>query len=135
MNKKTISITLISACILAACETAPTLPSTTYLDGSKGKGLPANMSPAQRLAFVDLKMTKKEVIDVMGFPHASGSFPPNIECMSWIYTDPAYSSGVIKSNAIIVFKNGNVISSNPKSRDGCALSAYEFQALDKSSSN
>lgn len=132
MNKKTILLALLSACILSACET---LPSTTYLDGTKGKGLPVDMSPAQRLAFVDLKMTKKEVIDVMGFPHASGSFPPNIECMSWIYIDPAYSSGRIKTDAIVVYKNGKVISSNPKSGRGCALSANEFQALDKSSGN
>jgi hypothetical protein len=93
------------------------------------------MSPAQRLAFVDLKMTKKETIDVMGFPHASGSFPPNIECMSWIYIDPAYSNIAIKTSAIVVFKNGNVISTSPKTMNGCGMSAYEYQALDRSSGN
>jgi outer membrane protein assembly factor BamE (lipoprotein component of BamABCDE complex) len=135
MNKKTISVAFLSACLLAACETAPTLPSTTYLDGSKGKGLPVNMSPAQRLAFADLKMTKKEVIDVMGFPHASGSFPPNIECMSWIYINPKYQNISMKTNAIAIFKNGQLISSNPDFDRGCALTAFEFQALDKSSGN
>lgn len=123
---KAISLAMLSVCLLPACQTQPTLPSTTYLDGSKGKGLPSNMSPSQRLAFVNQKMMKNEVIDVMGFPHASGSFPPNIECMLW-----SYQQTYQIKKAIVLFRDGRVVSSNPDALLGCSIFPHEIDALIK----
>ena len=77
----------IIAVILAGCASSsgPSLPSTTYIANSEGSRLPADMSPAQRLTYLNQGMTKAQVIAVMGVANGASTYPPSLECLSWIY--------------------------------------------------
>ena len=110
----------IIAVILAGCASSsgPSLPSTTYIANSEGSRLPADMSPAQRLTYLSQGMSKAQVIAVMGVANGASTYPPSLECLSWIYKELG-SYSTLKT-ATVIFYKGNLVATKPNEYDsGC----------------
>jgi outer membrane protein assembly factor BamE (lipoprotein component of BamABCDE complex) len=108
---------IISGCHSAPKPTKPLLPSTVYIQNSKGAALPADMSPAQRLVYLNLGMTKSQIIEVMGNPHAAAVVPPAFECLEWLYLDAEHAS--MMRQAVVIIGKDRLIETNPSVFLGC----------------
>lgn len=127
-------VPIVVAIFLAGCASSsgPSLPSTTYIANSEGSRLPADMSPGQRLTYLNQGMTKAQVIAVMGVAHSGSTYPPSLDCLSWLYMKPSDSRYSYLVAASVIFYKGNLVSTEPNGNDrGCqsALSPSDAERL------
>lgn len=124
-------VPILAIAFLAGCASSsgsnsvPSLPSTIYIANSEGSKLAADMSPGQRLSYLNQGMTKAQVIAVMGIAHGASTYPPSFDCLDWQYLENHNSSYRPLVAATVIFYKGNLVSTNQgksgqSSMIGCA---------------